>query len=287
MWAIVQKEYRQRARGNATVGLIITYTLILSCVAYFVYLATYSAVALQSAASDTIGRAISTATLIAQLIMALLLAVSLNATSIAAEKDQETFDLLNLTLFKSGEIVLGKYLSSTGFLFILVITALPIHALAFTFGGVEPSALWRVGVIVIGMTLLTSAIGLLFSLVCADLRSALGASFLTMVAAAVVTSVMGGILFGSLRSAPPNLLVYWLGAASMLINPIWGSGDILNTPLAGQLMWPTPQPLVIPFLIKHLWLWGAVAQIALAALILVITSIVYPRYRASRSGGVP
>ena len=33
MWSIVGKEYRQRARGVATVGLIITYTLILGCVA--------------------------------------------------------------------------------------------------------------------------------------------------------------------------------------------------------------------------------------------------------------
>jgi hypothetical protein len=286
MWAIVQKEYRQRARGNATVGLIITYTVILGCVSYFIYLATYGSVAAQLSTSDVIGRAISTGTLIAQLIMALLLAISLNATSIAAEKDQETFDLLNLTLFKSFEIVLGKYISSTGFLFILVITALPIHTLAFTFGGVEPSSLWRVGVIVIGMTLLISAVGLLFSLISADLRSALGASFLSLVAFAVVSTVMGAILFSSLRGAPPNPLVYWFGALSMLINPLWSSGDVLGLPLSAQVMWSSPQPLVVPFLLKNLWLWGAVTQVLLAALILTATSLIYPRYRASRSGGV-
>jgi hypothetical protein len=43
----------------------------------------------------------------------------------------------------------------------------------------------------------------------------------------------------------------------------------------------------VPLLVKNLWLWGAAAQILLAALLLCMTALIYPRYRASRSGGVP
>src|SRR5262245_38243310 len=115
MWSMVLKEYRQRARGVATVGLIIAYTLILGGVSFFVYLAMYASLATQNTAASAAGKALCIATFIAQMIMALMLSLSLNASTIAAEKDQETFDLLNLTLFKSWEIVLGKFFSSTGF----------------------------------------------------------------------------------------------------------------------------------------------------------------------------
>jgi hypothetical protein len=286
LWSIVQKEYRQRARGVATVGLIITYTLILGGVAYFVYLAQYGLLVAQNATSSGVGVAISTATFIAQMIMALMLSLSLNASTIATEKDQETFDLLNLTLFRSFEIVLGKFMSSTGFLFILVFTALPIYTLAFTFGGVQLAALWRLGIVVAGMTLFISSIGILLSLISEDLRSALGRSFLAMIILGAVTGVMGGALVGSLDTVPPNPVTYWLGSLSLLLNPLWPAMDIIGTPLASQLQWPTPQPAVVPFLVKNLWAWSAIAQVLCSAGILLITTAIYPRYRASKTGGV-
>jgi len=270
----------------ATVGLIITYTLILGGVAYFVYLAQYGLLVLQNATSSAVGRSISTAAFIAQMIMALMLSLSLNASTIATEKDQETFDLLNLTLFKSFEIVLGKFMSSTGFLFILVFTALPIYTLAFTFGGVQLAALWRLAVVVAGMTLFISSIGILLSLISEDLRSALGRSFLAMIIIGAVTGVMGGALVGSFDTTPPNPVTYWLGTISLLLNPLWSAMDIIGSPFAAQLQWPTPQPAFVPMLLKNLWLWSAAAQLLCTAILLFVTTKLYPRYRASKSGGV-
>jgi ABC-2 type transport system permease protein len=284
MWSIVHKEYRQRARGVATVGLIITYTLILGGVSFLVYLAAYASLSTGDTTASAVGKSMCISTFIAQMLLALMLSLSINASSIAAEKDQETFDLLNLTLFKSYEIVLGKFLSSTGFLLILVVTAIPIYTLAFTFGGVSLDFFWRLAAVVIGSTLLISAIGLLLSLTSEDLRTALGRAFLAVILLGAVTGLFGSFLVGSLNSSPPPFPVYWLGALSWLINPIFSAIDVLS---GLKSSWPTPQPEVVPAMLKTgVWLWAAIAQTIFAVMILAVTSMLYPRYRASRTGGV-
>lgn len=286
MWSIISKEYRQRARGVATVGLVITYTVILGGVAFFVYLAAYAALAANERTSGDVGLAMAVAVFIAQMIMALLLALSLNASTIAHEKDQETFDLLNLTLFKSHEIIFGKFLSSTGFLFILVVTAIPIYALAFTFGGVSLGAFWQLAGVVVGMTLFISSIGLLLSLVSADVRTALGRSFFALIIIGAVTAIAGGTLVGSLDQQPPNVITYWLGTFSLLLNPLWAAIDVFQ-PLSSQLQWQSPQPAVVPYLLNSglLWAYSAVMQVIVALGVLGFTAIIYPRYRASKHGG--
>jgi len=285
LWSIVHKEYRQRARGVATLGLIITYTLILGGVSFFVYAGSYAALAGRAKSAGEVGLAMSISTFIAQMIMALLLSLSLNASTIASEKDQETFDLLNLTLFRSYEIVMGKYLSSTGFLFILVVTALPVYALAFTFGGVMVEAFWELAAVVVGMTLFISSIGLLLSLISDDVRTALGRSFFVLIVLGLVTGIFGAALVGSFDQAPPNVITYWLGTGSLLLNPLWAAVSVFSP---FNLQWPAPQPAVVSGLLNHnlLWAWSALAQVLLAAFVLACTTVIYPRYRASKTGGV-
>lgn len=285
MLSIILKEYRQRARGIATLGLIMTYTIILGGVSFFVYLAEFSALTLRASTSSDVGLRLCIVTFIAQMIMSLLLALSLNASTIAHEKDQDTFELLNLTLFKSFEIVIGKFLSSTGFLFLLVITAMPIYTLAFTFGGLTTLQFMELAVVVVGMTLMISALGLLLSLISDDVRTALGRSFFFLILLGAITLIFGGVMKSSLSSQPPALPLYWLGVISYLLNPLWSAFEIFNPSVFN---WQGSGVTVMSFLMGNgiLWLWSALFQSAVAGLILFATVLVYPRYRASKSGGV-
>ena len=61
MWSIVHKEYRQRARGLATLGLIITYTVILGIVAFLVYFGSYTALVARQSTSGDVGLAMAIA----------------------------------------------------------------------------------------------------------------------------------------------------------------------------------------------------------------------------------
>jgi ABC-type transport system involved in multi-copper enzyme maturation permease subunit len=264
--------------------MVMSYTIILGAVAFFVYLGSYAALVDGSRSAGDIGLAMSVSVFIAQMIMAFLLALSLNASTIANEKDQETFDLLNLTLFKSFEIAVGKYLSSTGFLFILVITALPIYALAFTFGGMTIEAFYQLAAVVVGMTLFISSIGILLSLVSTDVRTALGRSFFVFILIAVLSTIGGTVLISSFSSAMPNPVIYWLGYASVLINPIWAATDVFS-PLSANLAWPVV-PGSMKFLINGnlLWAYSAGVQAVMAVVLLMLTALLYPRYRTSSMG---
>ncbi len=285
MLSIILKEYRQRARGIATLGLVMTYTIILGGVSFFVYLARYTDLQSRASTSSQVGLALCVTTFIAQMIMSLLLALSLNASTIAHEKDQDTFELLNLTLFKSFEIVLGKFFSSTGFLFLLVVTAMPIYALAFTFGGLTTLQFLQLAVVVVGMTLMISALGLLLSLISDDVRTALGRSFFFLIVLGALTLICGGIMKASLSGQPPALPLYWLGVFSFLMNPLFSAMEIFNPSV---FTWQSGGAVVMPFLMKNslLWIWSALFQTLVAALILLVTVLVYPRYRASKAGGV-
>ncbi|MEZ5339311.1 MAG: hypothetical protein R3F46_13760 [bacterium] len=285
MLSIILKEYRQRARGIATLGLIMTYTIILGGVSFFVYLARYTELQSRASTSSQVGLALCITTFIAQMIMSLLLSLSLNASTIAHEKDQDTFELLNLTLFKSFEIILGKYLSSTGFLFLLVITAMPIYALAFTFGGLTTLQFMQLAVVVVGMTLMVSALGLMLSLISDDVRTALGRSFFFLITLGAVTLIFGGIMKSALSGQPPVVPIYWLGVLSFLMNPLFSAMEIFNPSV---FTWAGNGSLVMPFLMNQglLWIWSALFQTLIAALILLATVLIYPRYRASKVGGV-
>ena len=284
MWSIVHKEYRQRARGLATLGLIVTYTIILGIVAFLVYFGSYAALQARASTSGDVGLAMAIAVFIAQMVMAVLLSLSLNASTIAHEKDQDTFELLNLTLFRSWEIVFGKFTSSTGFLFILVFTALPMYALALAFGGVTQDALWQLAAIVVGMTLFISSLGIILSLVSEDVRTALSRSFFLLILLGVCTMIPGFALVGSFNQSAPGIFTYWFGTLSLLINPLWSAIDVF-TPY--KIQWQN-KPLVVPFLIDGhlLWLWSSLAQIIFTALVLFITTLIYPRYRASKTGDI-
>jgi len=137
----------------------------------------------------------------------------------------------------------------------------------------------------VGMTLFISSLGLLLSLISDDVRTALGRSFFLLIVLGLVTGVFGAILQGSFDQAPPNVVSYWLGAAGMLLNPLWAAQDVFY-PLVVQ--WPTPQPLIVPFLAGGgmLWAYAAITQTVLAMLIIAFTTVIYPRFRAGKPGGV-
>jgi hypothetical protein len=164
-----------------------------------------------------------------------------------------------------------------------------MYMLAFAFGGIEQESLGKLAVVVVSMTLLFSALGIILSLVSADVRTALSRSFFMLILLGAVTAFPGFALVGSLKLTAPNIVTYWLGTFSLLINPMFSAIDVLgNTPFSQQLQWQGQLPVVVPMLLKDnlLWLWSAITQVTIAAIVLAVTTFIYPRYRASKTGDV-
>ena len=81
--------------------------------------------------------------LIGQLLLTLLLAPGVTAGAIAAEVERGTFEQLSLTGLPPRQLVKGKYLGTVTPLLLMVLSGLPVTAMATLCGGVAWQAYCR------------------------------------------------------------------------------------------------------------------------------------------------
>ncbi len=94
----------------------------------------------------------------------LLLAPLLSATSINLEKEQGSWDLLLTTPLHGISILWGKFLSSLLFVWILLLSLIPIYGLFFLIGGVSPEEVVFCLLLITEVMVITGLFGLLCSL---------------------------------------------------------------------------------------------------------------------------
>lgn len=133
---MIRKELRQRLRERRAWILPTIYILLLASVVLFGYSETVGQ--RNTVQGADIGTAIFFAVIFTQVIVLLLMAPVFSAGGITIEKEQRTFASLLTTLLTPPEIWWGKFVSSLLYLLLLLSSSLPLLALSFAFGGVEP-----------------------------------------------------------------------------------------------------------------------------------------------------
>ncbi|MHB9133633.1 MAG: hypothetical protein ACYDBB_21425 [Armatimonadota bacterium] len=106
------------------------------------------------------GKALFIGLIILQGIICTLVTPALTAGAISIEREQQTLDLLLLTRLSSTNIVLGKLLSSVSFVMMILFSALPVAAISFILGGVDPGQLFWSLAVILASVLLFGAIAL-------------------------------------------------------------------------------------------------------------------------------
>ena len=160
--AVGVKELRGRMRGRRAFVILTLYLLFLAAFAWSWQLIAerrYGGDALSGGsaafASALIGQEIFGALLVVETLLVVFLAPAMTAGSISLEREKQTLDMLATTPIPSLAIVVGKLLSALTYVFILIIASLPLTAMVFVFGGVDPDEVAR-GYLVLFVT----AIGL-------------------------------------------------------------------------------------------------------------------------------
>jgi hypothetical protein len=105
----------------------------------------------QANASALIGQTIFSVLSIFQIVLVCVIAPAFTAGQISLEREKQTLDLLATTPISSLAIVLGKLASALTFVFLLILSSIPLTALVFTYGGVSPDDLIR-GYIILFIT---------------------------------------------------------------------------------------------------------------------------------------
>jgi ABC-type transport system involved in multi-copper enzyme maturation permease subunit len=165
--AVGVKELRGRMRGKRAFVLLTLYLVILGGFAWMVELlleqAFSSNFGAQTYATAQIGRGVFIALLLLETLLVGLLAPAYTAGAISLEREKQTFDLLITTPISSLAIVLGKLFSALTYVFLLIISSIPLTALVFVFGGVAPEDVVKGYIMLLVTALGLGSIGLFCS----------------------------------------------------------------------------------------------------------------------------
>ena len=136
---VILKELRGRMRGRQAFALLTIYLGLIALFIVVVYNTIFGVTggaAWDPSARQMAGKVIFGTVVLLELLLLSFIAPGLTAGAITSERERQTFDLLRTTLLSARSLVLGKLGSAFGYLFLLILTALPIQSLAFILGGV-------------------------------------------------------------------------------------------------------------------------------------------------------
>jgi len=145
---------------------------------------------------------------------------ALGATSITIEREQDTFDLLYLSLIRPRSIIIGKLLNSCGLYMMVILAALPVYASALFAVGLDTRQLAYSFLILLMLAAYSGTVGILMSTLFKRGIVSLVVSYIVLV------MLLGGPRF--LLAAILNLLNSGYYSQSLMY-AISGRGD--STPL--------------------------------------------------------
>jgi hypothetical protein len=136
---VILKELRGRMRGRQAFILLTAYLGLIAFFIVVIYNTMFGLSGLTSwdpSARQSAGKVIFGTVVLLELLLLSFIAPGLTAGAITSERERQTFDLLRTTLLSARSLVLGKLGAAFSYLFLLILTALPIQSLAFILGGV-------------------------------------------------------------------------------------------------------------------------------------------------------
>lgn len=182
---VTVKELRSRMRGRRAFVVLTIYLLIMAFFVSMIYLAiVINDGGTSSSATRFAGQSIFFTMVSIQAFLVVFIGPAFTAGSISGERERQTYDLLRTTLLSPRSFVAGKLFSALSYVFLLVLSAIPLISMAFMLGGVT-----LLEVILSQLLLLVSAVafamlGLYFS---SFMRTTMAASVTTYAAALFLT----------------------------------------------------------------------------------------------------
>ena len=231
--AIIVKELRGRMRGRRAFIVVTIHVLLLAVFAWMLLRLQEESFRSMSSfggqatyASANIGRGIFLGLLMLQTLMVAVLAPAATAGAISSEREHQTLDLLAVTPISSLAIVLGKLFSALAWVFILILSSIPITALVFVFGGVAPDDVIRGYAVLFATVIGLGSVGIFFSALTRRTGASTGLTFVTTLALVIGSFFVWVFMTGTgevsengLRRQPPEAILY--------LNPFVAQADVI------------------------------------------------------------
>ncbi len=207
---VILKELRGRMRNRQAFILLTVYLGLIALfigIIYMFLIGETSSVSWDPSLRQTTGKVIFGSVVLLELLLVSFFGPGLTAGAITAERERQTFDLLRTTLLSARSLVLGKLGSAFTYLFLLILTALPIESLAFLLGGVGIGELVVSSLMLVVTAIFFCTLGIFFS------------SFMKRTLAATVSSY-AAILVSFLVLVIIFFMIAYIEGASLYNHPI-------------------------------------------------------------------
>lgn len=267
---VLRKELKVRMRGWKAAGMITTYLGILAIVAIFVM-----EMSIRDSVTNTLNpgnfKAAYTALAIIQFFLIIFIAPALTSGAISGERERQTLDILLSTKLPSRSIILGKLFASISQIILLVVSTLPIFSIIFLFGGISILNLLQLLMFYVIVAITMGSIGIFFS-TCLKKTTVSNVITYGVVLLLVFGTAFISIFYVSLYVKNPN---YNSTTTIMYFNPLAGFGSLI----ADQFGAGSGVGMIVPGLrvggkgiAKHIWQINAVLDLAIAAVLLTLSS---------------
>lgn len=163
---VIMKELKGRMRGRRAFVLLTAYLTLISIFIGMIYIILSDVSSYARADPDfrqNVGKGIFSTVVLLELLLVSFIGPGLTAGSITSERERQTFDLLRTSLLSSRALVFGKLGSAFIYIFLLILTALPIESLAFLLGGVGLAEILISSLMLVISGIYYCALGLFFS----------------------------------------------------------------------------------------------------------------------------
>lgn len=229
---VLRRELTERWRGRRAVTTLSAYLGVLGVVMWLLYRLGVGILASRFgfgavdvfAAGPALGRFLLEGLLFFVLLLVLFVAPGYAAAQLSGERERRTLTLLQVTLLRPWQIVIGKLGASVAWLTLLVAAALPLGAAAFFLGGIALSDLLRgvFAILVIAVSVAGIALGL------SSLTRRTTAS--VVLTYGVVLALTGGTLFVAAVEAVARVNTGRpvRTPVALYLNPFFGLADAVN-----------------------------------------------------------
>jgi ABC-type transport system involved in multi-copper enzyme maturation permease subunit len=142
---------------------------------------------------------------VAQLLMVCFIAPVFTAAAITQEKDANTFHILLTTPLSAGQIVLGSLFSRLYFVWVLLLSGLPVFCITMIYGGVTATEVFLSLALASCTALVTGALAISLSVTRVGTRRTIFSFFAGVAAYLIGVWVVGLSSWGQLAEAPPGV----------------------------------------------------------------------------------
>jgi len=179
-YAIFAKETRGLIRQGRFRFVFTFYLFTLTVITFILYVTIISANAV-SPDPDVrrmLGKIIFLAISLAQLVAVLFIAPLFTADSVTTERENKTFDLLQVTLINARSIIKGKLLAGFVYSLLLLLISLPLQSSAYLLGGVTPPEFLASILLLVSTTIFVCSISIWASTRVRRISSAIGLAYI-------------------------------------------------------------------------------------------------------------